>query len=328
MAIATIDQMKPIMEKFEHYLVENDRSHVSEINDIYDHIITSGGKRLRPLLLLTFAKMLNFSESHLHLACAVEMLHTATLLHDDVIDKSELRRGLPTANVTYGVPASILLGDYLYTKAFKLLLNYGNDAISHTLVDVVQLMSEGEMKQLFRSHGINFSEDNYYQVIEAKTSCLFELACELAALTEYGRSDKFTSACKDFGFHFGNAFQITDDIIDYRSDKSTMGKTPGDDFAEGKITLPLIHLYRSCNASDQKWLEDLLSLEGQGSDTTRRDNFSRIVEMMQSYGCFDYCVEVAKREIESAKQALIVFDDSVFKDSLLTVVDQIISRKL
>jgi octaprenyl-diphosphate synthase len=325
--VGIIDEIKPHMERFEQTLVEIDPSDFSEVNDVVKHLLTSGGKRLRPLLLLTIGKMVGYTDAHLFLACAVEMIHTATLLHDDVIDKSELRRGRPTANAEYGVPASILFGDYLYTKAFRLLLNYGNNRISDLLLNVVKLMSEGEIKQMLKSHSPNISEKVYFEVIEAKTSCLFELACDMATLSVLDQNHEYVDAGHSFGHHFGNAFQITDDIIDYRSFTEIMGKKAGDDFAEGKVTLPLIHLLENCSEDEKKVINDLLLLDHNDADQIRRGKFPQIVEMMHRYQSFEYCDAVASREIEAAKNALAVFPDSVYKNSLLSLTEQIASRK-
>lgn len=325
--VGIIDEIKPLMERFESTLVDIDPSEFGEVNEVVRHILTSGGKRLRPLLLLTVGEMVGLTEEHIFLACAVEMIHTATLLHDDVIDKSELRRGRPTANAEYGVPASILFGDYLYTKSLRLLLKYGNDRISNSLLSVVKLMSEGEIKQMLKSHSPNIGEDVYFEVIEAKTSCLFELSCDMATLLSLDKDHEYVKACHSFGHHFGNAFQITDDIIDYRSYTEVMGKTAGDDFAEGKVTLPLIHLLKNCNSAEKKLINELLVLDQKNSDQVRRERFPEIVDLMHRYHSFDYCDAVANREIENAMNSLNVFSDTVYKKSLLSLAEQIADRR-
>ncbi|MBQ8708330.1 MAG: polyprenyl synthetase family protein [Succinivibrionaceae bacterium] len=324
--IALIDELKPLMEEFEQLLVSYEPSEFSEVNEVMRHILTSGGKRLRPILLLTMGKIIGYTGDHLPLACAVEMIHTATLLHDDVIDKSELRRGKPTANATYGVPASILFGDYLYTKAFRLLLKYGNDRISSSLLDVVRLMSEGEIKQMFRSHAPDTDEKTYFEVIAAKTSCLFMLSCEMAALLTQSADHPYARACHDFGMHFGNAFQITDDVMDYTSDSAAMGKTPGDDFAEGKLTLPLIHLLGCAAPEERQRILALLENREADAEATRRRHFDGIKEQMKRYGSFEYCQSRAGEEIAAAKAALEVFADSPCRRFLVTLTEGLANR--
>ncbi len=326
--VTVIDEMKPLMAELEQRLSASVSSSFQEVNEICGHIISGGGKRLRPLLLLTLGRIIGYTESHMHLACAVELLHNASLLHDDVIDKSELRRGRPTANAAYGVPASILFGDYMYTLAFRLLLNYGNSEISRTLVDVVQIMSEGEIRQMFRSCTGDITVEEYFEIIGAKTSCLYSLSCELAALVSCGRDDPAAATCRNFGTHFGNAFQITDDMMDYVSEAGIMGKSPGDDFAEGKRTLPLIHLLGCCSEEEGARIRALLSLEGEDSGQRRRDAFPEVAELMRRHGSIDYCGEVAGAEADAAVAALAIFPDSPLRQFLADLAHSLVTRKV
>lgn len=325
--IKHIPELQNLMDKLEVLLVSEDRSEYEEVNEIADYILKNNGKRLRPLLLLTFAKLLGYSDEHLHLACAIEQIHTATLIHDDVIDKSDLRRGKASANQVYGNQTSILFGDYLYTKAFKILINHGNSNITTELLKTVSLMSEGEIKQLMESHDPKITEEKYFNVIRAKTSELFSLTCKMASLLNFDPNDPVTIACEKFGFHLGNAFQITDDIIDYDSSISSMGKNPGDDFIEAKITLPLIYFLKEATSQDRDPVIDLLLLKTPDNLEQRRKSFPSIVSLLKKYRAFEYCKAIAEHEIMLAKDAISIFQDNEYKQLLLEILEQLVNRQ-
>ncbi len=321
-----IPELCILMDRMEDLLISENRSEYPEVNEIADYILKNNGKRLRPLLLLTFAQMLGFQDNHLHLACAVEQIHTATLIHDDVIDASDLRRGRASVNSAYGVPTSILFGDYLYTKAFKLLIKYGNNLITNELLKTVSLMSEGEIKQMMESHDPDLTEENYFHVIRGKTSELFSLACKMAALLNFELEDKRTKSCEDFGFHLGNAFQITDDVMDYEATSTSMGKSPGDDFAEGKITLPMIHLLKHTCVPDREKVLQLLQLKTPDNSEKRKQAFPEILQLLKKYKSFDYCRSLADQEIELAQKSLKTFEDCVYTRLLSDILEHLVNR--
>ncbi len=322
-----IPELKTNMEQMEDLLISEDPSEYHEVNEIAEYILKNSGKRLRPLLLLNFARILGFSENHIHLACAIEKIHTATLIHDDVIDKSNLRRGKPTVNEVYGVPTSILFGDYLYTKAFKILIKYGNNNITQEFLKTVSIMSEGEIKQMMESHDPNLTEEKYFYVIRAKTSELFSLACRTAALLDYDPIDKETIACEQFGLHLGNAFQITDDIIDYTSTSNAMGKTLGDDFSESKITIPMIHFLRNASNQDKNKIIELLQLKTPGSNEIRKKAFPEVLDLLKKYKSFEYCKKLADKEIDLAQRALEIFEESEYTKLLSQILNHLVGRK-
>lgn len=320
------EPIAPQMKEFESRLIEYSKSDNESVNMVSEHILTSGGKRFRPFLTLLFANMLGYSDRHMGLACAVELMHASSLLHDDVVDESSMRRGKPTVNSKYGNPTSVLVGDYLYTKSFSLLLKDGNDALNKVLINTMQIMTEGEIKQLMESHDVNVSEDSYFKIIRAKTSSLIEVACVSPALVTLGEDHPMTLACKEYGHRLGNAFQITDDVIDYISDSAVMGKNAGDDFLEGKLTLPLIHYLQIAEKSDRTSLIDLLTTESDSAVSARRTAFSEIRKKLIESGSIDYCIKAAKEQTKLANEALYPFKDSIYKERLKEISASIVSR--
>lgn len=322
-------KLQELMQEFETALRGSDRSDTLAVNEIFEYQFKKSGKRLRPLLLLTLAQIIGYDPRHLQYACAIELIHNATLAHDDVVDESKLRRGNPTINATYGNAVSVLFGDYLFAKAIKILLKDSSDSLTLSLVDnfveTVKVMSEGEIKQLVESHSTEISEESYYQIIYAKTGKLIELACVLAPLVKYQNNHPVTAACKSFGYHIGNAFQIIDDVIDYTSTSETMGKQAGDDFCEGKVTLPLIRFFSVGKKEEIQAVKGLLTDE-QSSTETRREHFEWVKNLLQSYNCFEYCREHALKEITLAKEQLNIFCDSAYKQDLYKIADFISNR--
>ena len=319
-----------LLNQFEKALNDLDRSDTVAVNEIFEYQFQKPGKRLRPLLLLTLAKIIGYEQRHMQYACAIELIHNATLAHDDVVDESSLRRGSPTINATYGNSTSVLFGDYLFTKAIKILLKDSSDRLTLSLVDnfvdTINVMSEGEIKQLMESHSTALSEEVYYQIIYAKTTKLIELACILAPMVKYSQNHPVTVACKSYGYHLGNAFQIIDDVIDYTSSSKTMGKQAGDDFSEGKITLPLIRFFSVASKDKSDFVKKLLDDNQNSSNAVRKENFEKVKEVLNEYNCFEFCREQAKKEIEAAKASLSIFEDCEFKQDLLNIADYILKR--
>lgn len=316
-----ITQIAQKMEQIEKILLEYDPTTKEAINDVFNYMIKNKGKRFRPLLMATISSIIGTKDSHLYLAAAIEFLHNATLAHDDVIDNSLMRRSRPTLNAKYGTQASVLFGDYLYTKTFKILIEYGNEKISNAFIDTVKVMSEGEITQLIESHKSELSEESYFTIIYAKTSRLIELACEIIPLLEYDSEHEITKSLKSFGRHLGYAFQIIDDIIDYQSDSNVMGKNNGDDFAEGKITLPLINLLKKANTEDREFVLELINLKSPDAYSIRSNNVLSINQLLQKYNCIEYCKKVAQQEVVKAKDALSTFSESIYKNYLIKLVD-------
>ena len=272
-------------------------SDVVLINQIAEHIIAAGGKRLRPMLLLLTARALGYQGiQHHQLAAVVEFIHTATLLHDDVVDESDLRRGRSTANAVWGNAASVLVGDFLYSRSFQLMVELERMAVMRILADTTNAIAEGEVLQLLHVHNPDIDEAAYLRVIERKTAVLFAAATELGAVLA-DRDAATQSAMHEYGLQLGFAFQIADDVLDYVSDADTLGKNLGDDLAEGKATLPLIHALQHSDAATQARLKTIIS-EGQA------DAFPEVLAAIQAADSIDYALERARHYVDAALQAI------------------------
>ncbi len=288
------------MQQVNAYILQLAQSHVDLIPKIANHLTQSGGKRLRPVLTLASARLCGYQGTQdVALASAVEFLHTATLLHDDVVDGSNLRRGKPTANHAFGNKVSILVGDFLLGQAFKLMVASEHLEVLRILSHTAAVIAEGEVWQLASEHNLHLSEDQYRQVIQAKTACLFAAACEVSAVIANVTPEK-QQALADFGMGLGMAFQMVDDALDYAADAQTLGKNQGDDFREGKVTLPILHLYQQLPDSDKPWLEQLFSPKTQRDDTA----LAQVTARMQQHGCVAYTLQQAQVAGHQALQAL------------------------
>lgn len=294
-------------------------SKVQLIEDIEHYLVDSGGKRLRPLLALLAARACGYhsGNDHVLLAVIVEFLHTATLLHDDVVDESNLRRGRKTANNIWGNKASILAGDFLFSRAFQLMVKFNNHRAMKLLADTTNVIAEGEVMQLINAKQI-INEDDYQQVIHAKTAKLFSATTELAALIA-GKDAATQAQLAEFGRHLGIAFQIVDDVLDYRSDAKEMGKNPGDDLAEGKPTLPLIHAIAQAPPTQAEFIQQAL-LAGDVSALTT------IQQIMQQTNSLDYCLSLAEQHCAAAKDSLSSVKDSDYKQALTSLLNLVLSR--
>ena len=278
-------------------IIEQLHSNVGLVENIGHYLVEAGGKRLRPMLVLLAAKALNYSGSeHLKLAAIIEFIHTATLLHDDVVDLSNLRRGRITANAKWGNAPSVLVGDFLYSRAFQLMVNIGDMAIMEILANTTNVISEGEVQQLVNAKNPEIEEAAYFEVIYKKTAILFSAACETAAVLSMANTET-RQAMKDYGYHVGMAFQLIDDVLDYSGDSKELGKNIGDDLAEGKPTLPLIVAMRNSEKNDSTIIANAL----------REGNSSRIddiVKIVDNSGGLDYTENCAKEHIHSAVKQL------------------------
>ncbi len=287
-------------------------SEVMLINQISEYIIGAGGKRLRPALLLLVAGALGDTTGHRHeLAAVVEFIHTATLLHDDVVDESDLRRGRKTANALFGNAASVLVGDFLYSRSFEMMVGVGKMRVMEILSVATNVISEGEVLQLLNMHDPDVDQARYMQVIRYKTAKLFEAAAQLGAVLS-GSDAKTEAAAAEFGRRIGTAFQIMDDWLDYTGTAESMGKNAGDDLREGKPTLPLIYLMEHGTAEEAALAREAIEQGG-------TDRFDTIFEAITRSGALDHTLECARGEAQAAAKAISSFPDSIFKDSLLEV---------
>lgn len=284
-------------------------SDVVLIRQVAEYIISAGGKRLRPVMTLLAGRAMGYDGPHLHtLAAMIEFIHTATLLHDDVVDESDMRRGRETANAMFGNAASVLVGDFLYTRAFQMMVSSGNMRILEVMADATNIIAEGEVLQLLNIGDTDLSEAQYLQVIQYKTAKLFEAATRVGALISAATPEQ-EQALADYGMHLGTAFQIIDDVLDYSGDAATIGKSLGDDLAEGKVTLPLIYTMRNGSAEAAQTVREALQ-------ACNRERFTDVMNAVQSCGALDYARQQAEQAAERAVQALAQLPDSDYKQAM------------
>jgi octaprenyl-diphosphate synthase len=299
-------------------------SEVALVSTISDYIVGSGGKRMRPLLLLAVARALGYQGAphHHRLAAVVEFIHTATLLHDDVVDESELRRGRNTANSAFGNPAAVLVGDFVYSRAFQMMVEVDDMRVMRVLADATNVIAEGEVLQLMNCHDPDTDEARYLQVIRFKTAKLFEAAARLGAILCNAETE-VEEAAAAFGRHLGTAFQLVDDVLDYSGDTSEIGKNVGDDLREGKPTLPLIHVM-SCGAKADRQLVRTAIEQGGGVA------FDEVVGAIRRTGSLDYSRRMALEEAELARQAARVMlseaDQGAFAEVLMSLPGLAVER--
>jgi len=290
-------------------IIDELSSDVVLINQMGHYIVGNGGKRLRPMLLLLAAKALgNINNNHLILAAVIEFIHTATLLHDDVVDESDLRRGKESANVVWGNAASVLVGDYLYSRAFEMMVRTGNMRVMDILSKTTTAIAEGEVLQLLNCNNPETTETKYLEVIARKTAILFSAATRLSAVMVDASSETEESLAS-YGQHLGIAFQLIDDALDYKSNSEDMGKNLGDDLAEGKPTLPLIYAIQKGNEEEAKIIIDAIK-------NGNRDAFNDIYAIVQKTQAITYTEQLAEEEAEKAINALSVLADSEYKEAL------------
>ncbi len=288
------------------------RSEVVLIDQLSQYIISSGGKRLRPILVLLSAKANDYSGTqHINLAAIIEFIHTATLLHDDVVDASDLRRGQSTANAIWGNEASVLVGDFLYSRAFQMMVDVQDMRVMKILSDATNTIAEGEVMQLLLSHDPDTQEAQYLQVISSKTAKLFEAGCQLGAVVAGTTADR-ELAMAHYGRHLGIAFQLVDDVLDYSGTPETIGKNTGDDLAEGKPTLPLIYAMNKGNAQQTALIRQAIKEGG----LTHIDEVTQIV---QTTGALDYTLRFAEQHCEQALNAIHSLPESAYKEALKAI---------
>lgn len=294
-------------------------SDVQLIRQVADYIIGGGGKRLRPALVVLSAECCGYRGSaHHRLAAVVEFIHTATLLHDDVVDDSKMRRGRVTANNTFGNPASVLVGDFLYSRAFQMMVQVQSMRVMEILADATNTIAEGEVLQLLNVQNVDVSEDDYLRIIRSKTAKLFEAAGQLGAILG-AATPAVESAFAAYGAHLGTAFQLVDDILDYSGDRDQTGKNLGDDLAEGKVTLPLIHAMQSGTAQQAAIIRSAIS-EGGASD------FEPVLAAIQQSGALDYTRNQALAQANRAIDVLQAVPHSKYRDCLLELAAFAVGR--
>src|SRR6476660_6751052 len=309
------------MERVNEAILSHARSHVELIPEIANHLINSGGKRIRPMLTLAAARMCGYTgDHHLKLATAVEFMHTATLLHDDVVDESDLRRGQKTARLIWGNQASVLVGDYLLGQAFKMMVETGSLEALRVLSHAAAVIAEGEVLQLSASHDTSTTEDAYMQVIGAKTAALFSAAAEVGAVIA-ARPKGEQAALESYGRNLGIAFQLVDDALDYSGKQALMGKSVGDDFREGKITLPVVLAYRRGSQEERNFWKRTLE---DGNQTG--DDLIYAQKLVERHNSIADTVERARHYGDIARDALAIFPDSDYKSALSEAVDFCVAR--
>jgi len=306
--------LAPDMSAVDKVICARLRSEVALVSQVSEYIINSGGKRLRPALVVMSAKAFGYTgEYHHNLAAVVEFIHTATLLHDDVVDESELRRGHATASALFGNAASVLVGDFLYSRAFQMMVEVNDMRVMQTLADATNVIAEGEVLQLLNCHDADVDAANYLHVIHCKTAKLFEAAMRLGAIL--GGADEATEqAAAKYGMHLGTAFQLVDDVLDYSGDEQETGKNLGDDLSEGKPTLPLIYAMRQGDASQ-------VALVRQAIEQGDIARFAEVLQVIKLTGALEYTRQQAQRESDAACAALAALPDTNYKQSLLQLAN-------
>ncbi|MBK7353159.1 MAG: octaprenyl diphosphate synthase [Nitrosomonas sp.] len=294
-------------------------SQVALIRQISEYIINNGGKRLRPALVILSAGVFGYAEKYHHqLAAVVEFIHTATLLHDDVVDESELRRNNATANALFGNAASVLVGDFLYSRAFQMMVEVDSMRVMQVLADATNVIAEGEVLQLLNCRDPNVEEDNYLRVIRYKTAKLFEAATRLGAILGNATAEE-ENAMAVYGMHLGTAFQLIDDLLDYSGDHQDTGKNLGDDLAEGKPTLPLIYAMRTGSPEQASIIRKAIETGGESG-------FGSILTIIEETGALNYAKQRAYHEVEIAAKAISLLKDSLYKDCLLQLAEFAVTR--
>jgi len=300
-------------------LINRLESEVALINQVSSYIINAGGKRIRPLLVVLMSRALGYQGINHHvMAVVIELIHTATLIHDDIVDESEVRRGTETPNQVWGNAASVLVGDFIYSRAFEIMVEPNSMEIMKVLSKATNAIAEGEVLQLLNIGNKELNEADYLKVIEKKTACLFQAATQIAAIISDSDSS-IENQMKSFGLNLGNAFQIVDDVLDYQSNEELLGKRIGDDLSEGKMTLPLIHSLSNSSKVTNKKLRDIIS-------SNNIEEIDKVLEIFQETGSIDYTINRAKEISEKAKQCLVNLNESAYKNALSLLCDISVER--
>jgi octaprenyl-diphosphate synthase len=307
------------LRRVDQVVVARLASDVALVNEVARHIVAGGGKRLRPLSVLLAARACAYrGERHVEAAAVIEFIHTATLLHDDVVDGSSMRRGRETSNHVWGNSASVLVGDYLYSRAFQMMVALDDLRIQAVMADATNTIAEGEVLQLMNAHDPDTTEQRYLEVIYRKTAKLFEAGAQIAAILA-GAEPQIERSLTDYGRHVGMAFQLIDDALDYRADRDALGKNLGDDLAEGKPTLPLIHAIGNSSGDDTARLRRAVETGG-------TDNFQDVRRVIESTGGLEYTARLARQEANLAVEALAGIPDSAYRGALGALAEFAVTR--
>jgi octaprenyl-diphosphate synthase len=298
------------------------QSDVALIRKVGEYVFSSGGKRIRPALLLLSAHLCGYSgDRHVPLASVVEFIHTATLLHDDVVDNANLRRGIASANTLWGNEASVLVGDFLFSKSFSLMVEDGDLKVLKILSNATTMIAEGEVLQLVCTSDLDVTEERYIEVVTCKTAILLSAACQAGSVL--GRAPiEYEQALSEYGLNLGIAFQLMDDILDYVASEEQFGKPIGHDIEEGKITLPLIHALQKCTEGERAVVADIIDKE-----ILEKDDFATVSGLVNRYGGIDYTISRAKYFIDRGKSSLEAFPDSPGKQAMVELADYVVTRK-
>tara|TARA_R110002096_G_scaffold119824_2_gene259605 strand:- start:14151 stop:15170 length:1020 start_codon:yes stop_codon:yes gene_type:complete len=309
------------MAKVNQTILLKMQSPVALIPQLAGHLIASGGKRLRPMLTLATSKMCGYEgDRHAELAACVEFIHSATLLHDDVVDESDLRRGLETANAVWGNKASVLVGDFLFSRSFELMVADGSLEVLAILSNASSVIAEGEVLQLTTANDMDTTEDSYMQVIVAKTAALFAASCEISAVITKGSKTE-QAALKSYGKNLGIVFQLIDDVLDFSAEQEKLGKSVGDDFREGKVTLPIVLASRRGSEEERSfWRRTIEDLDQTDAD------LKTAIDLMNKHGALKDSIERARHYGAIAKDALAIFPDDDYRKALTGIVDFCINR--
>lgn len=307
------------LEATDRFIISQLESNIPMIKDIIEYVMSSGGKRIRPLILLLSARaMSHHKPQHVELAAIIELIHTATLLHDDVVDESTLRRGHKTANTVWGNDASVLVGDFLYSRAFQLVVGIKHQTVLEIFADATPFIAEGEIMQMNNRHNPDATESFYYDVIHRKTAKLFELATQLSAIIST-ESETEREAMREFGLQLGLAYQLIDDALDYSPSTDQTGKNVGQDITEGKTTMPLLHAMRRSKGADLALIREAIKT---GSSSHLQD----ILGIIESTDAIKYTADTAKQHAQKAKTALRMIKANPYRDALETLSDFVVDR--
>jgi octaprenyl-diphosphate synthase len=318
---AVLALVEPDMQRVNQIIVARLDSPISLIPELAGHLVAAGGKRVRPMLTLLAAKLCGYDGArHVKLAAAVEFIHTATLLHDDVVDESELRRGLATANAIWGNKPPVLVGDFLFARAFQLMVEDGSLAVLGILANASAVIAEGEVAQLMTANDTATTEDQYLSVIAAKTATLFAAAAEIGGVVA-DRPEAEAAALRTYGQALGIAFQLVDDALDYSAREAVLGKSVGDDFRDGKITLPVVRAFQSGSPEERRFWRRTLERGEQ-----REGDLARAIELLERHGALADCFARAAEQGLTARRALAPFAPSAARDALIDLVDFCIER--
>lgn len=310
------------LEKIEIALKNNMNPYLDIVSEVAGHILFSGGKRLRPLIMVLSSRICGYKGDYdIVFSTMFEYLHAATLLHDDLVDGAKIRRGKPVANMVWDNSIAVLVGDFLLARALSITAKTGNIKILDVISEVTENMSQGEIQQLLKKGDINISEKEYNEVIWHKTAVLFQGACRVSALIANAPEEE-EKALSEYGLNLGMAFQMADDLLDYTEDSAALGKQVGADLREGKLTLPLIHALKTADEEDRARIKDTIK-----NENFSIDDFKRLIDLLYKHNGIGYTRQMAADHIDRAKQALTIFDHSETKEVLISIADYALARK-